>query len=384
MIETQIPGYEIEGVLGRGHTAIVYRAQFLRLGQAVALKILDPRLASDPEFIGRFRDDLRIAATLEHPNIARVFACGGTGSMCYLSMQLIDGESLGRALQRGAVPVEHAISLVAQIGAALDYAHSRGVIHRDLKPSNVLIRRDGQAFVVDFGLARANRFAALTSPSAGVNAAPYVSPEQCQGARVDHRADLYVLGVILYELLTGRRPFDGPDAMEVYFRHINEPPPPLASVRPGLGRKLQRVIDRAMAKDPDERFRCASDLVAELVEAVDQRKPRPSKESAPRLPSGDAAPASGAAPRKPIALPDVGAVAKRGVEAAASGAKASAEVLAEGARTGTKAAVGVTTTALGLGAIAGGGVARLARAGGAKAAQAGAELQAKLAEQRER
>src|SRR5947207_842294 len=150
MVEAHIPDYEIVSVLGRGNTAMVYRAVFTPAQQPVALKVLDPRLVSDPAFVPLLRQEAREAALLKHPNVGRIYACGGTGSLCYLAMELIEGETLASILRRGALTPQQACHVVRQVGDALDYAHTEGVLHRDIRPANILLDEDGNVTMVDF------------------------------------------------------------------------------------------------------------------------------------------------------------------------------------------------------------------------------------------
>lgn len=267
MIETHIPGYEIISVLAKGGMAIVCRAIQTSLGRPVALKLLPPRNASDPDFVVRFQREASTAAALEHPNIVSIYDFGQAGDTYYIAMQLVDGQPLSQMLRDGPIPVPQALTIMEQVGAALDHAHRQGVVHRDVKPGNIIVQRDGTALIMDFGLARAVQSAVITSISGVVGTPGYMPPEQCMGETVDFRADLYSLGVIAFEMLTGRRPFEGEGMIALCYQHINEPPPVASQVRAELGTTFDSVLQRALAKRPTERFQSAAELVRALESA---------------------------------------------------------------------------------------------------------------------
>src|SRR5947209_14792669 len=185
-----IPGFEILSVLGESETSTVYQARFVSLDRPVALKVLNPRLLGDPEFTTRFREETSAAGKLEHPNIVRVYACGGDGMLGYVASELIEGESLREILQRVPMTPRQASRIVTQVAAALDYAHGQGVLHRYVCPSNILLRGDFHVVVTDFGIARAMRLATLTVPGSRADRAHYMAPEQCASGDVDARSDV--------------------------------------------------------------------------------------------------------------------------------------------------------------------------------------------------
>ncbi len=286
-LETEIPGYQVQALLGRGATATVYRALYTAAEHPVALKVMDPRLLSDPEYLGRLREEVRATANLQHTGIGRVYACGGEGAVCFIAMELIEGPSLAQVLEQGPLQIRDAAELSLAAAEALDFAHANGVLHRDVKPSNILLESGGRVVLVDFGLTRALRLAALTLPGITASRAPYAAPEQCRGGQAEPASDQYSLGIVLFEALAGRRPFDGPDPMTVYMQHVNEPPPRLGQYRSGVGRKLERILERVLDKDPRRRFETCSAMASEFAAACWEVEPR-------------AAEAEAGGPRRPI------------------------------------------------------------------------------------
>jgi serine/threonine protein kinase len=242
--------YEILDEIGRGGLGIVYRGRHVHLGRLVALKVLHPLWTSTPEFVQRFRDEGRMMALLEHPNILRVYDAGESEGHFFLAMSHLEGQTLEEVMAQ-PVPLEQGLGYVRQIAGALAFAHRRGVIHRDVKPANVMVSPDGHVTLMDFGVARLKDAPGMTLPGIRVGTPYYMAPEQILGHRIDGRADIYALGVILHQLLSGRLPFPGPTTEEVFEGHMHREPPPLDLRIPEW---LQCVVSRALAKDPEQRY----------------------------------------------------------------------------------------------------------------------------------
>jgi hypothetical protein len=264
--------YVLERRLGRGGMGVVYLARELRLDRRVAIKLLPPERAVQPRARERFLREARTAAQLSHPGIVPIFAVHEVSDFVYFAMAYVDGDTLGRRIRRrGPVPYDAAARLLEEVARALAYAHDRGVVHRDVKPDNILLDlATGRALVSDFGIARVGSDV-TTGPQRVVGTAEFMSPEQALGERVDPRSDLYSLGVVGFFALSGELPFVGPDDMTVLARQVSDPPPPLASVAPGVPPRLAETIDRCLAKDPGARFPNGEALAAALAAARDRR-----------------------------------------------------------------------------------------------------------------
>ncbi len=259
-------------LLGQGGFAWVFVGRELD-GTPVAVKVLKPRYAGDPQFELRFRNESEIAAKLQHANIIRIRNVAKQGDHVYFAMDLC-ADSLGARLAReGPLPEEAIVRLAADIIAALDFAHRQGVIHRDLKPDNVLIRSDGTAVLTDFGIARAvSGYVASTGVNMTIGTPHYLSPEQAQGRAIDQRADYYALGVTLYKAATGEVPFSSTDWFELARMHVEDPPPSLRKKRPELSKRFERVVLKCLAKHPDDRYKNATELQADLGEVLEKRR----------------------------------------------------------------------------------------------------------------
>ena len=261
---TRLGHYRIISLLGRGGMADVYRAEDERLGREVALKAVPPEFARDPERVERFEREVRAAARLTHPNIVTVYEFGQGAGQHFYTMALMPGGDLKGRIRAhpDGMPLEEARAVAAAMARALDYAHRQGFVHRDVKPENILFGEDGAPQLTDFGIARAmSSGARMTATGMSIGSPHYMSPEQARGKEVDGRSDVYSLGVVLYETLTGRVPFDAADTLAVAYSHVNDPVPKL---RPELA-GWQPVMDRLLAKSPDDRFGNAADLAKILA-----------------------------------------------------------------------------------------------------------------------
>jgi len=265
LIDTLFDGrYRIQRKLGAGGMADVYLAEDQELGRRVAIKILNGRHANDDQFIERFRREAKNAAALNHPNIVSIYDRGEAEDTYYIAMEYLDGRTLKELIVgRGAAPINVAIEYARQILSALRFAHRHGIVHRDIKPHNVLVDGEGRVKVTDFGIARAGT-SQMTETGSIVGTAQYLSPEQAKGGEVDPRSDLYSLGIVLYELLTGKTPFDGETPVEIAMKHLSTTPKPPSKLRPDIPRELDMVVLRALAKNPDERYQSADEMEADL------------------------------------------------------------------------------------------------------------------------
>jgi eukaryotic-like serine/threonine-protein kinase len=267
--------YQIGGVLGRGGMAEVHRGRDLRLNREVAVKVLRSDLARDPSFQVRFRREAQAAASLNHPAIVAVYDTGedrtATGATPYIVMEYVEGDTLRDVLRReGRLRPAKAMELAADICGALDFSHRNGIVHRDVKPGNVMITPDGAVKVMDFGIARAvsDSAATMTSTAAVIGTAQYLSPEQARGEGVDARSDVYSLGCLLYELVTGAPPFTGDSPVSVAYQHVREDPRLPSSINPAIPPELDAIVMKAMAKNPANRYQSAADMRSDLLRAV--------------------------------------------------------------------------------------------------------------------
>jgi len=256
--------YKILKKLGTGGMATVYLAEDQELGRRIAIKILNAKHAADQQFVERFRREASSAAGLSHPNIVQIYDRGNAEGTYYIAMELIDGRSLKElVIQRGPSPIPVAVNYGRQILAALRFAHRNGVVHRDIKPHNVLVDDEGRIKVTDFGIARAGA-SEMTEVGSIIGTAQYLSPEQARGAPVDDRSDLYSVGVLLYELLTGEAPYNGDTPVEIAMKHLSAVPEPPSAKRPEVPPELDAVVLRALAKNPEDRYQNAEEMDADL------------------------------------------------------------------------------------------------------------------------
>ena len=272
LINTLFDGrYRVVRKLGSGGMADVYLAEDEELGRRVAIKILNDRHANDDQFVERFRREAKNAAGLSHPNIVSIYDRGEAEGTYYIAMEFLDGRSLKELLiARGPMAIDDAVAYTRQILNALRFAHKKGVVHRDIKPHNVMADPDGRLKVTDFGIARAGA-SQMTEAGAIVGTAQYLSPEQARGAAVDQRSDVYAVGVVLYEMLTGHVPFTGDTPVEIAMKHLSDPPRPPSTIRPDVSPDLDMIVLRALAKNPDDRFQTAEEMDAELARVAGGR-----------------------------------------------------------------------------------------------------------------
>ncbi len=256
--------YHVVRKLGAGGMANVYLAEDQELGRRVAIKILNDRHAGDEQFVERFRREAKNAAALSHPNIVSIYDRGEAEGTYYIAMEFLDGRSLKELIvSRGPAPIAVSVEYARQILQALRFAHRHGIVHRDIKPHNALVDAEGRVKVTDFGIARAGT-SQMTEAGSIVGTAQYLSPEQARGAAVDQRSDVYSLGVVLYELLTGAVPFNGDTPVEIAMKHLSTIPEPPSTKREDIPRDLDLIVMRALAKEPDDRYQTAEEMDADL------------------------------------------------------------------------------------------------------------------------
>src|SRR6266508_2833478 len=259
--------YRIVRKLGTGGMANVYLAEDEVLGRRVAIKILNDRHAGDDQFVERFRREAKNAASLSHPNIVSIYDRGEAEGTYYIAMEYLDGRSLKELIvARGPAPIHVAVDYARQILAAVRFAHRHGIVYRDIKPHNVLVDGEGRLKVTDFGIARAGA-SQMTEAGSIIGTAQYLSPEQAKGAPVDQTSDLYSVGVVLYELLTGVVPFSGDTPVEIAMKHLSAPPEPPSEIRHDVPHELDSIVLRALAKNPEDRYQTADEMDADLARA---------------------------------------------------------------------------------------------------------------------
>jgi serine/threonine protein kinase len=274
--------YTIDSVLGQGGMSVVYRGRHKLTEQVVALKIMPPELAVHAALRARFLEEAKALARLEHPNIVRLYHFGEEGGRFVLAMQLVEGETFEhRIFRQGKVPWAEAARVACEVLRALDYAHGRGIVHRDIKPSNVIVRPDGSAMVMDFGIAKITQESSrLTATGQTMGTVRYMSPEQVRGQSVGLESDLYSLGAALFEAITGETPFDGDTHFDIMMKHLNEAPPSARARGADIPAELDAVLQKSLAKTTATRYRSAADFLAAL-EALLAGQP------VPEAPSGD-------------------------------------------------------------------------------------------------
>ncbi|MGI9659016.1 MAG: serine/threonine-protein kinase [Gaiellaceae bacterium] len=288
-----VAGYRLESLLGRGGMSVVYLAEHMRLGRKVALKLLASPLSGDESFRERFERESRRAAEIDHPNIIPIFDAGEEEGELFIAMRYVEGSDLKTLIARdGGLNVGRAMFILEQTGAALDAAHERDLVHRDVKPANILIEQESdRVYVTDFGVVKHTGTRGSTQTGFFVGTADYSAPEQIEGMNVDRRADVYALGCVLYEMLVGRPPFDREAEVAVMHAHLTELPPKVTDSRQGVAAAIDGVVERAMAKQRDERYASCSELVSAARAAVLQQP----------APRGDQA---GVTAARPVPAPD--------------------------------------------------------------------------------
>ena len=263
-IGSEFAGHRIDAVVARGGQGVVFRATDHTLHRPVALKVMAPEVAGDPTFRARFQRECQLTAAIDHPHVVEVFHAGEEEGLLYVTMRYVDGTDLGRLLEaEGRLEPARAVSIIADLAGALDEAHRLGLVHRDVKPGNVLVdARSGRerAFLTDFGITKRAAEEPLTRTGVAVGTVDYIAPEQARAGEVDGRADVYSLGCVLFQCLTGKLVFDRDSDLEKVWAHVHDPPPGLRSVRPDLPQGLEDVISGALAKNPAERPQSAGEL----------------------------------------------------------------------------------------------------------------------------
>ena len=313
LVGEEFAGYRLVSVLGRGGMSVVFRAENPRLGNVIALKVLDPSLANDDIFRARFLEESRIAASMNHPNVIPIHDMGSSDGLLYIAMRCVTGTDLRQMLKkRGRLPAEAAVFLLEQAARALDAAHRRGLVHRDVKPGNLLVERgnDGSdpdhVYLTDFGISKhmGGDRTGLTSSGQFLGTIDYVAPEQIRGISVLGLADQYSLGCVLYECLTGRVPFEKDMDAAIIWAHVEESPTPPTMLRNDLPPAIDDVFARVLAKNPGDRFESCKDFMTAAREALGPMAdpPPPSASAAVRLPQSEPSPAFPAAPESPTAL----------------------------------------------------------------------------------
>lgn len=269
MLGRVLGGCRIVSILGKGGMAVVYKAYQESVGRFVAIKVLSPALANDPRFVERFRREALAVARLRHPNIIQVFDAGREGGHHYIIMELVEGGTLGDRMRQGLLSPALAAAILSPVADALDHAHRAGIIHRDIKPSNILFTKEGQPVLSDFGIARALQTSQLTTTGVFIGTPEYVSPESVEGQSLDARSDVYSLGVVLYQMLTGRVPFSARTPTAVLYGHVYKTPPSPRSLNPGINLALEQAVLTALAKNPRDRYSSAGELARHVQTEVE-------------------------------------------------------------------------------------------------------------------
>ena len=258
--------YEIIEKIGEGGMSVVYKAKDRLLNRYVAIKILRPEFIKDENFVENFRKESQAAAGLSHPNIVNVYDVGREGNIHFIVMELIDGKSLSQIIEeQGRLDYKDAINIAQQVASALSLAHKNQIIHRDVKPHNILITSSGIAKLADFGIARAVSKESIEEGNEKImGSVHYFSPEQARGAYVDERSDIYSLGIVLFEMLTGKVPFDGDNPISIALMHVNDPIPSVTSIVKGIPPQLEKVIEKATNKYQSNRYKSADEMITDL------------------------------------------------------------------------------------------------------------------------
>jgi serine/threonine protein kinase/cytochrome c-type biogenesis protein CcmH/NrfG len=277
MIGQFVAHYKILEKIGEGGMGIVYKAEDAKLKRTVALKFLPPELTRDLQAKKRFLQEAQAAAALDHPNICAVFEISEAEATMYIVMPYVKGQSLKEKIAAGPLSVEEALDIAGQVGEGLKEAHEKGIIHRDIKPANIMLTEKGQAKIMDFGLAKLAWAADLTKTATTMGTLAYMSPEQARGDAVDHRTDIWSLGVVLYEILAGQLPFIGEEMQGIVYSILNKEPAPLTSIRPDIPRLIVQVVTKALEKDPSRRYQNIQELIQDLKAPAPFIFPKPEK-----------------------------------------------------------------------------------------------------------
>ncbi|WP_371494332.1 serine/threonine protein kinase [Kitasatospora sp. NBC_00374] len=285
----QLAGYRLEELIGRGGMAVVYRAEDLRLGRTVAVKLLAPELARNDVFRSRFAHESKVAAAIDHPHIVPVYEAGEADGLLYIAMRYVQGRDLRIMLDRqGPLAIPQTARIAVQVASALDAAHAHDLVHRDVKPGNILVAEGTDpdhpehAYLTDFGLTKKSlSLTGLTTVGQFVGTLDYVAPEQISGKPVDGRCDVYGFGCVVFEMLTGAPPFEREDDLALLWAHLHDEPPRLTERRPDLPPALDGVLGRALAKAPEERFDGCLEFIAALRDAAPSPTSAPSRAAAP-------------------------------------------------------------------------------------------------------
>src|SRR6266700_2534390 len=269
MIGREIGSYRILEKIGAGGMGVVYKGVDVGLDRLVAIKVLNPDLAHDPELISRFRAEAKAQANLNHPNIATLYAFLQVEGECLIVMELLEGDTFEELLlRRGKVPWSGAVSLTRQVLQGLGFAHGMGIVHRDIKPGNLMLTSTGTVKIMDFGIAKAFGSPTKTRTGQQMGTPLYMSPEQIRGEPIDRRSDIYSLGITLYQLLSGKAPFQGQSDFALMNAHINTPPPPLTDAHQDIPKSIEQCVLKALAKDPARRFQSGEEFGAALEDAA--------------------------------------------------------------------------------------------------------------------
>lgn len=264
---SQLGRYEVLGELGQGAMGVVYKARDPLIDRVVAIKTINLGLALDEkeEYEGRFYQEAKAAGRLNHPNIVTIYDVGKSGDVAYIAMEFLEGRELRDIMNdRGVLPVEQVLDVVAQVAFGLAYAHEHGIVHRDVKPSNIMLVRDGHAKITDFGIARMASSAVRTQTGMVLGSPKYMSPEQVMGKEIDQRSDIFSLGVMLYEMLTGQAPFDGENVNAIMYQTLNVVPAPPNSLNPAVPEMVNFIVAKALAKGLEDRYQNAKDFAVDL------------------------------------------------------------------------------------------------------------------------
>jgi serine/threonine-protein kinase len=274
LVGKKLGKYEITAKIGQGGMAIVYKAIDTTLQRTVALKVMLPHLSTDAGFVKRFQQEAITAANLKHPHIVTIYEVGEQDSIYYIAMEYVPGRTLQQIIKKeGVLSLERTVKLFNQIADALTYAHRQGLIHRDIKPSNILVDTEDNVTLTDFGIAKAAQYVTIvTGPGRLMGTPQYMSPEHAEGKELDHRSDIYALGVVLYEMLTGKVPFSGETPTPILYAHVYKKPPPPRHLNPKIPKSVERVTLKALAKRPAMRYQSAVEMAQDLREGVELAK----------------------------------------------------------------------------------------------------------------